>query len=83
MSIPAAGRRGHDLGDDLLVHRRGAYTEAVTGLIAVAVLAVLLGAILWWASGLPPTRPRPRSRYRGPTYLDVHDRLEERRRRHP
>jgi hypothetical protein len=55
----------------------------VSGLIALVVLALGLGALLWWGVGLPPTRPRPRSRYRGPTEIDVHDQLEQRRRRHP
>ncbi len=49
--------------------------------IAIAVLAVLLGALLWWGSGFRPTRPRPGSRYRGTSYLDVHKRLDEAERR--
>jgi hypothetical protein len=54
----------------------------VTGLIAIIVLALGFAALLWWSLSLRPTRPRARSRYRGPTYLDVHDQLEKRR-RHP
>jgi hypothetical protein len=48
----------------------------LAGLVAVAFIAVV-----WWGTGGPPTRPRPRSRYRGPTYLDVHKALERRRKR--
>jgi hypothetical protein len=55
----------------------------VSGLIVLIVLAIGFGALLWWSVGLSPTRPRPRSRYRGTTYLDVHDQLEKQRRRHP
>jgi hypothetical protein len=54
----------------------------VTGLIVIIVLAVGFVALMWWSLRLRPTRPRARSRYRGPTYLDVHDQLEKRR-RHP
>jgi hypothetical protein len=53
----------------------------VSGLIVLIVLAVCFAALLWWSLSLRPTRPRPRSRYRGPTYLDIHDQLEKRRRR--
>lgn len=53
----------------------------MSGLIVIVVLALGFGGLLWWGVGLP-TRPRPRSRYRGPTEIDVHDRLEQRR-RHP
>jgi hypothetical protein len=49
----------------------------VFAIIAIAVLAVLLGGLLWWGSGFRPTRPRPGSRYRGTTYLDVHKRLDD------
>ena len=54
---------------------------AVTGLIVLIVLAVGIGALLWWGVGLPRTRPRAGSRYRGSTEIDVHDRLQARRRR--
>jgi hypothetical protein len=50
------------------------------GLVIMCLLAVSIGAALWWASTLPPTRPRPRSRYRGPTYMSVHRRLQRRKR---
>ncbi|HXZ98897.1 MAG TPA: hypothetical protein VEK76_00960 [Candidatus Binatia bacterium] len=57
----------------------------MVALIVFIVLVAGLAAVLWWGVGLPPTRPRPRSRYRGHNYLDVHRRLEdeERRHRHP
>ncbi len=48
---------------------------ALVALITLIVVAAGIGAILWWASDLPPTRPRPRSRYRGPTFMDTHRRL--------
>ena len=52
-------------------------------LIALIVIAVGIGALLWWASDLPPTRPRPRSRYRGPTFMDTHRRVRDRHHRGP
>jgi len=55
----------------------------MSGLIVLIVLAAAFGALLWWGVGLPPTRPRPRSRYRGTTAIDVHERLEQSRRRRP
>lgn len=51
----------------------------MTGVVIVIVLAVLMGAVLWWGTGLPPTRPRPDSRYRGRTFMSVHRRLQRRR----
>jgi hypothetical protein len=54
----------------------------VSGLIVIAVLAIGFVALMWWSNRLRPTRPPYRSRYRGPTYLDIHDELK-RRRRHP
>lgn len=53
---------------------------AVTVVVVVIAMAGALGALLWWGTALPPTRPRPRSRYRGPTYMSVHRRLARRRR---
>jgi hypothetical protein len=53
----------------------------VAGLIVIGVLALGFIALMWWSLRLPPTRPRARSRYRGPTYLDIHDDLKRRRRR--
>ena len=52
------------------------------GVIAIVVLAIGLGALIWWGSGFRPTRPRPRSRSRGSGYMDTHRQLEERERRH-
>jgi hypothetical protein len=43
----------------------------VAGVIFLIVLAVGVGALIWWGSSLPRTRPRPDSRYRGRTYLEV------------
>jgi hypothetical protein len=53
----------------------------VSGLIVIGVLAIGFVALLWWSNSLRPTRPRYRSRYRGPTYLDIHDELKRRRHR--
>jgi hypothetical protein len=47
------------------------YTAGVAGVIFLIVLAVGVGALIWWGSSLPRTRPRPDSRYRGRTYLEV------------
>ena len=53
-------------------------------MIIVAVLVVLgalIGAFLMWAVRMPPTRPRPGSRYRGHTFTTIDDELRSRRRR--
>ncbi len=47
----------------------------MAGVILLIVLAFGIGALLWWASALPPTRPRPDSRYRGRTFMSVHRRI--------
>ena len=39
-----------------------------------------IGLLLWWGTRLPPTRPRPGSRHRGETLMDVHKRWQKRRR---
>jgi len=51
------------------------------GLILFICIAIAIGALLWWGSRLPPTRPRPGSRHRGPTFMSVHRRFGRRRRR--
>jgi hypothetical protein len=48
----------------------------VAGVFVLIVLAVLTSALLWWGTRLPPTRPRPDSRYRGRTFMSVHRRLQ-------
>jgi len=50
-------------------------------LILLILLALGIGALLLWGSRLPPTRPRPKSRHRGETFMDVHSRLRRGRRR--
>jgi hypothetical protein len=55
----------------------------VSGLIVLAILIVGFVALVWRGINLPPTRPRPRSRHRGPTEVDVHEELEQARRRRP
>lgn len=49
-------------------------------IIVLVLLAGGIGLLLWWGSRLPPTRPRPRSRHRGETLMDVHDRLRRKSR---
>jgi len=48
--------------------------------IIIVALGAGIAALLWWGSTLPPTRPRPDSRYRGRTFMSVHRRLERSRR---
>jgi hypothetical protein len=52
------------------------------GVILLVVLAVGVGALIWWGSSLPPTRPRPDSRYRGRTFMSVHRKVRRTRNRH-
>jgi hypothetical protein len=50
--------------------------------LVIAVLAgALVGGVLMWASVLSPTRPRPKSRYRGETFTTVDRKLRQRKRR--
>lgn len=48
----------------------------VPGVVLLVALAVLISAVLWWGTRLPPTRPRPDSRHRGRTFMSVHRRLQ-------
>ncbi|MGH7686386.1 MAG: hypothetical protein ACREN2_06180 [Candidatus Dormibacteria bacterium] len=48
----------------------------MAGVVLVIVIAVVIGAMLLWGIGLPATRPRPDSRYRGRTFMSVHRRLQ-------
>lgn len=52
-------------------------------LALIVMLAIVLGlfAVIWWGTNGPPTRPRPGSRNRGPTFLDVDRKLRRARRR--
>lgn len=47
------------------------YTRHMAGVILLLVLALGVGGVIFWGLTLPPTRPRPRSRYRGPTFMSV------------
>ena len=49
--------------------------------IALAAFGIGLAALLAWGTTGPPTRPRPRSRYRGPTFMDVDRELRRTKRR--
>jgi hypothetical protein len=53
-----------------------AYTPPMVGVILLLVLGAGIGALIMWGMRLPPTRPRPDSRYRGRTYMSVHRRLK-------
>jgi hypothetical protein len=56
-----------------------AYTRGMSGVVLLLVLGVGVGALILWGIGLPPTRPRPDSRYRGRTYMSVHRKLKSRK----
>jgi len=43
------------------------------------ILGIGVGALILWGIRLPPTRPRPDSRYRGRTYMSVHRKLKSRK----
>jgi hypothetical protein len=48
----------------------------MAGVILLLVLGAGIGALIMWGMRLPPTRPRPDSRYRGRTYMSVHRKLK-------
>jgi hypothetical protein len=50
-------------------------------IILLLVIGGGIGLLLWWGSRLPPTRPRPTSRHRGETLIDVDRRLKRGKRR--
>ena len=49
------------------------------GVILLLVLGVGICALILWGMRLPPTRPRPGSRYRGPTFLSVDRKLKRKK----
>jgi len=49
-------------------------------IIFLVLLGVGIGLLLWWGGRLPPTRPRPGSRHRGETLMDVDKRLRRKSR---
>lgn len=51
----------------------------MTGWIILIVILAAAALLIVWGSGLPPTRPRPDSRYRGKTFMSVHDKLQRRK----
>src|SRR5207249_11089312 len=57
-----------------------AYSRPVVTVIIIIGVGLAVGALLFWTLSIPPTRPRPDSRYRGRTYMSVHRRLERRAR---
>jgi hypothetical protein len=46
------------------------------GVFILLFFAVGVGVLILWGMRLPPTRPRPDSRYRGRTYMSVHRKLK-------
>jgi hypothetical protein len=48
----------------------------MAGVVLLLVLGLGACALILWGMRLPPTRPRPDSRYRGRTYLSVHRKLK-------
>lgn len=48
--------------------------------VILVALALGIGFVLWWGTRLPPTRPRPTSRNRGETLMDVHKKLQRKKR---
>jgi hypothetical protein len=53
----------------------------IAALIVMLVIVLGLFALIWWGASGPPTRPRPGSRHRGSTFLDVDRKLRRARRR--
>jgi hypothetical protein len=51
----------------------------MVGVVLLLVAAFGIGALILWGMRLPPTRPRPRSRYRGPTYMSVDRKLRRKK----
>jgi hypothetical protein len=51
----------------------------MAGVILLLILALGIGALIWWGSSLPPTRPRPDSRYRGRTYMEVDRKIKRKK----
>jgi hypothetical protein len=50
---------------------RQTYTGDMAGVILLLVLGLGAGVLIVWGSSLPRTRPRPDSRYRGRTFMEV------------
>jgi hypothetical protein len=51
----------------------------VFGVILLLVLALGICFVILWGMRLPPTRPRPDSRYRGRTYMSVDRKLRRKK----
>lgn len=49
------------------------------GVILLLVLALGVGVLIVWGSSLPRTRPRPDSRYRGRTFMEVDHKLKKKK----
>lgn len=74
-----------DPASDQLITRRPdneatrPYTRSMLGVALLLVLAAGICALILWGMRLPPTRPRPRSRYRGPTFMSVDRKLKRKK----
>ena len=55
------------------------YTQPMGGVILLLVLALGVGVLIVWGSSLPPTRPRPDSRYRGKTFMEVDRKIKRKK----
>jgi hypothetical protein len=49
------------------------------GVVLLLVAGLGMCALILWGMRLPPTRPRPGSRYRGPTYMSVDRKLRRKK----
>ena len=73
--MPKKGAACRDVASEVRV-----YTRSMAGVVLLLILGVGVGALILWGIRLPPTRPRPDSRYRGRTYLSVERRLRRSKR---
>jgi hypothetical protein len=55
------------------------YTRGMVGVILLLVLALGVGVLIVWGSSMPPTRPRPDSRYRGRTFMEVDRKIKRKK----
>ena len=51
----------------------------MVGVILLLVLALGVGALIVWGASGPPTRPRPDSRYRGRTFMEVDRKIKRKK----
>ncbi len=51
----------------------------MVGVILLLVLALGVGILIVWGASGPPTRPRPDSRYRGRTFMEVDRKIKRKK----